>query len=530
MRTEGGIALTGFMGAGKSTVGPRVADALGFPFVDLDARISERHGPIPQIFASRGEAAFRALEHAELESLVTERATSGPIVLALGGGALVDPHTRLLVERHFHTVFLDVPFDVAEERVRHASAGRPVWARARERFDARVGIYRSARSLVRATGPLDQVVAAVLSAARPLGGPRHEHVDVPGAAYRAVLTGGFEGLSALLADVLPADDLRIVTDDTVADLWAEALENELGCGSAQRVVFPAGEANKTLQSWSSVVDALIGSGITRSTTVVALGGGVVGDLAGFAAATVNRGCPFVQVPTTTLAMIDSSVGGKTAVNHARGKNLVGAFHQPRAVWMALDTLGTLPDRERIAGLAEVLKAGAVLDPVLLDVVDAGADLLREGDVGALQHVIALGVRAKARVVAQDERERGLRMVLNAGHTVGHAIERAATYGTVLHGEAVAIGLEVETRWAEREGLCAPGLADRLADVAARLGLPDAVSVGLPDLDPVTLRDAMVVDKKASRDILSLPVATRAGEHRRVHIPLERVDELLPEAR
>jgi shikimate kinase/3-dehydroquinate synthase len=525
MRTDGGIALTGFMGAGKSTVGRALAGKLGLPFVDLDARIEEEHGPIPAIFASRGEAAFRSLERKALQA-VLEQAVSEPIVVALGGGALVDPRSRLAVERTLHTVFLDIPLETAGARI-GAASGRPVWSEAEARYASRTAIYASARSRVDATQPVDDVVQAVISATRPLERPRTEAVRVPGSPYEAVLARGFSGLAAFLRTALPSGDLRIVTDDQVGPRWADALEAELGCSPDARIVFPAGEASKTVATWSTVVDALIATATTRTTGVVALGGGVVGDLAGFAAATVNRGVPFVQVPTTTLAMVDSSVGGKTAVNHARGKNLIGAFHQPRAVWMALDTLATLPVRHRRAGLAEILKAGAVLDTALLDVVDVGATLLRDGDPAALEHAIALGVRAKARVVAEDERERGLRMVLNAGHTVAHAIERAADYGTVLHGEAVAIGLVVETRWAERRGLCSPGLADRLADIATRLGLP----VELPrDLDPVTLRDAMVVDKKATRDILSLPVATRAGAHQRVQIPLDQVGTLVPETR
>lgn len=507
--TRSAIALCGFMGAGKTTVGRALAARLGWDFEDLDARFTALHGPIPDFFARRGEAAFREAEQAVLRSVPTERT-----VLALGGGTTVDPAGRLWVERHFETVFLDVPLDEAGRRV-GTGEGRPVWAQAAERYAVRLPVYTSARTRVDATAAVEAVVDAILAGR----GPRIERVALGDRAYDVMIAETFEGLR----DRVPGE-ARIVTDDTVGPLWLPALHAHV---AGPVCTFEAGEASKTLDTWRRVVDALVAVGTRRDTPVVALGGGVVGDLAGFAAATVNRGVPFVQVPTTTLAMVDSSVGGKTGVNHLRGKNLVGAFHQPSAVWMSLETLDTLDPRERRAGLAEVLKTGAVLDPVLLDVLEAGAPLLAAGDRAATEHVVALAVRDKARVVAEDERETGLRRVLNAGHTVGHALERAATYGVLLHGEAVAIGLVAEARWAASQGLCEPAFPARLARIAAALGLPAEPP---PGLDSETIRDAMAVDKKAARDILYLPVPVAAGRHAIVPLPLEKLDQLLPEPR
>ncbi|MEZ4323210.1 MAG: 3-dehydroquinate synthase [Myxococcota bacterium] len=508
------IALVGFMGAGKSTVGRALAARSGTRFVDLDEAFVQRHGAIPDLFRTAGEARFR-----ELEREVLLDHLDGVGVLALGGGTLLDPRSRVEVESRFHTVWLDVPLEVAAARVGSTSdgaPGRPAWTDVAARHAARRPIYASARSRVDATGPVEAVVDAILACR----GDRVERVDLGDRAYDVVLARGFGGLGERLA----GREVRVVTDDRVGPLWSDALLAEV---QGPVVSFAAGEAHKTLDTWRAVVDALIAARTPRSAAVVALGGGVVGDLAGFAAASVNRGVPFVQVPTTTLAMVDSSVGGKTGVNHARGKNLVGAFHQPELVWMHLGTLATLDPRERRAGLAEVLKTGALLDPVLLDVLEAGADALRRGEPGPTEHVVALAVRAKARVVAADEREAGLRRVLNAGHTVGHALERAATYGSLLHGEAVAIGLVAEARYAARLGVCEPGFPDRIERIARALGLPVTVPA---DLDRETIRDAMTVDKKVSRDILYLPVPTSAGEHAIVSLPFHHLIDLLPEPR
>jgi len=505
--TDTGIALLGFMGAGKSTVGQALASRLGWRFIDLDREFVAQHGPIDLYFREFGEAAFRSLERELIDAISPERT-----VVALGGGATIDPGSRGAVERRFHTVFLDAPLSVCAERV-GTGAGRPVWGEAAERFESRQPAYRSARTRVNAVASVEHCVEAILAER----GRRQERVELGARSYDVVLSDSFEGLSERISG-----DLRIVTDDRVGPLWGEALQRELPGVS---FAFPAGEVHKTLQTWQAVVTDLIGSRTRRDTTIVALGGGVVGDLAGFAAATVNRGLPLVQVPTTSLAMIDSSVGGKTAVNHPMGKNLVGAFHQPRAVWINTRTLSTLDPREHCSGLAEALKMAVTLDPVLLDVIEALAPQLRQADPGATAHVVALSIRNKARVVAEDERETGRRMVLNAGHTVGHGLERAAGYGALLHGEAVAIGLIAECRWAAQNGHCPSTLPERLVRITQALGLPTEPP---PGLRRQAVLDAMAVDKKAARDILHVPVPAGAGTSVCIPLPLSALDALLPE--
>ncbi|TAN00916.1 MAG: 3-dehydroquinate synthase [Rhodanobacteraceae bacterium] len=275
----------------------------------------------------------------------------------------------------------------------------------------------------------------------------------------------------------------IVSDTNVAPLYTQRLRGALSHddGRALRIetlVLPAGEAHKNLDAVSRVLDALAQLGATRDGCVLALGGGVVGDIAGFAAACWMRGIDSVQFPTTLLAMVDSSVGGKTGVDHPAGKNLVGAFHQPRAVVADLDTLATLPDRELRAGLAEVVKTACIGDAAFFEWLEAHIDALLARDVDALTHAIARCCRFKAEVVVRDEREAGERALLNFGHTFGHALETETGYGTLLHGEAVAIGMILAARLSARLGMADRSDAERLRALLQRTGLPTELPHGL----------------------------------------------------
>jgi 3-dehydroquinate synthase len=283
----------------------------------------------------------------------------------------------------------------------------------------------------------------------------------------------------------------VVTNTTVAPLYLERVCAGLEGLVHATLVLPDGEGHKTLASSSEIFDALGQLGATRDATIIALGGGVIGDLAGFAAACWMRGIDFVQMPTTLLAMVDSSVGGKTGVNLALGKNLVGAFHQPRSVVADTGTLATLPDREYRAGLAEVVKYGAIGDAVFFEWLERHVGALSARDAAALTEAIAVSCRHKAGVVARDEHERGERALLNFGHTFGHALETASGYGQLLHGEAVSIGMVLAARLSA--GLRRSSAADtkRLADLLAAFGLP----VTLPPSDPARLLDLMRLDKK-----------------------------------
>ena len=306
-------------------------------------------------------------------------------------------------------------------------------------------------------------------------------------------------------DAIRGGHALIVSDGNVAPLYAQRLHDALArtSGSSIRcevIVLPAGETHKNLDAASKILDALAQLGATRDACVLALGGGVVGDIAGFAAACWMRGIDFVQFPTTLLAMVDSSVGGKTGVDHTAGKNLIGAFHQPRAVVADLDTLGTLPDRELRAGLAEVVKTACIGDAGFFAWLEAHADALLARDVGALTHAISCCCRFKAGVVERDERETGERARLNFGHTFGHALEAEAGYGTLLHGEAVATGMLLAARMSAQFGMADAADTGRLRALLERFGLPIAAP---PSISAEALLGRMRLDKKNRAGTLRL---------------------------
>lgn len=294
----------------------------------------------------------------------------------------------------------------------------------------------------------------------------------------------------------------IVSDGNVAPLYAQRLQAATIAAGLQcdTLVLPAGEAHKNLDAVARVFDALAGLGATRDACVLALGGGVVGDIAGFAAACWMRGIDYIQFPTTLLAMVDSAIGGKTGVDHSAGKNLIGAFHQPRAVVADLATLATLPDRELRAGLAEVVKTACIGDTVFFAWLEAHVDALLARDATALTHAITACCRCKAGVVERDEREAGERALLNLGHTFGHALEVEAGYGTLLHGEAVAIGMLCAARLSVRLGMADDTDTRRLRALLQRIGLPTAVPAGL---DADALLAHMRLDKKNRAGALRL---------------------------
>ena len=310
---------------------------------------------------------------------------------------------------------------------------------------------------------------------------------------------------------LPKTSTALVVCDANTQAHGRAVESALA-GAGLRCGFaavPAGEASKCLEQLAKLYDALYELAADRQTCVVAVGGGVVGDLAGFAAATYNRGLPLVMVPTSLLAMVDSSVGGKTGINHPKGKNLIGAFHQPAGVWIDLAYLDTLPEREYASGLAEVVKYGVILDAAFFDYLEANASAIRARKPDALRHVVSRCCRLKADVVEKDEHETtGLRAVLNYGHTFAHGFETLAGYGTLLHGEAVAIGMTCAAKLAEKMKLVGSELTERQTKVLEALALPTSAGAAYPTDE---LIDVMKRDKKAAGGRMRFILPTRIGE-------------------
>jgi 3-dehydroquinate synthase len=298
-------------------------------------------------------------------------------------------------------------------------------------------------------------------------------VDLADRSYPIHIGPGLLAQGELIARHLPQRSAVIVTNTVVAPLYLKTLEAALVRQhvALRSIVLPDGEEHKDWRTLNQVFDALMEFRAERKTTLIALGGGVIGDLTGFAAAVFQRGAPFIQVPTTLLAQVDSSVGGKTAINHPLGKNMIGAFHQPRAVIADTDTLRTLPDRELSAGIAEVIKYGLIGDAPFFDWLESNMDLLLARDARALARAIEVSCRNKAIVVARDEREEGVRALLNFGHTFGHAIESGLGYGEWLHGEAVGAGMAIAARVSQRMGLLEPRCVDRAIALLRRARLP-----------------------------------------------------------
>ena len=326
-------------------------------------------------------------------------------------------------------------------------------------------------------------------------------------SYPIMIGPGLLDDAGLMDEAVAARDVLVVSNVTVAPLYLGRLERALAGRRVAASVLPDGERHKTLDTVARVLDALVERRMNRDACVAALGGGVVGDIAGFAAACYQRGIDYVQVPTTLLAQVDSSVGGKTGVNHPGGKNLIGAFHQPRAVVSDIGTLASLPPRELRAGLAEVIKYGLVADAGFLGWIEANLDGLLALEPGALVYAVRRSCELKAEIVAEDEREHGRRALLNLGHTFGHAIEAAAGYGEWLHGEAVAAGMLMAADLSRRLGWLDGGDVERVRSLLARAGLPLAA----PPIGAARALALMGMDKKVLAGRIRLVLVRRPGE-------------------
>lgn len=527
------VVLIGFSGTGKSVVARRLAARLGWGLVDLDAEIVRRENrPIHSIFATSGEAAFRAMEQRELERACARTQQ----VIATGGGAVMNPRSRALLRRDNLVFLLDASPDTIHRRLTQSRRGerRPMiehgdpLRRIQALKNEREPVYRLAAHAVIPTddASADQVmellaqrilqVLARLERRFRVGS--HELLTVvgPGAADNLTLYLERAGLSGRV---------RLVADARLMDTHGARVESALRDSGRDHATLAvtAGETAKSLASAERIYDWLIETGTERGDTLVALGGGVIGDLAGFVAATYLRGIPLVQVPTTLLAMVDSSIGGKVGINHRLGKNLIGAFHQPRLVIADTAMLQTLPRRELAAGWAEVVKTGLILDAVLFRRLEADPAGLLGLDPDLTVAAIARSVELKAMVVAEDERESGRRMLLNYGHTIGHAIEAATDYERYLHGEAVAIGMSAAGRMAVELGMISRDDLARQDSLLDRLGLPRRA----PSLNPDDLWAPMRRDKKARQSRLRWVLLAEIGRAVvRDDVPEDLVERLL----
>ena len=526
------LVLVGLPGTGKTAVGRRLARRHGAEFVDLDARIEAAAGrPIPAIFAAEGEAGFRARERAAVTALGEADASPALArVVATGGGTPLDPRNRWALYRGRLAVWLDGPPEILASRLRRSPVSRPLLA-GRDPESA-IAALAAARERVYApalrvngVAPLGQVVATV---------ERHLDEGVPpgGALLRARTPIGTleigDGIAAsATARALAALDARraiILSEPKAWSVAGEALVAALARDgiAVDTVLLPRGEPAKRLRVIERAARDLARLRAERRDPIVAVGGGALGDAAGFLAATWLRGVPVVHLPTTMVAQIDSSIGGKTAVDLPEGKNLVGAFHQPAAIVVDVATLRTLPSRQLRAALGEAVKMGALGDERLLELLESDGPAIARGagqafDSGAIAEVVERCAWAKVEVVVADEREHGEaggRIALNLGHSFAHAIETVAAYRGVLHGEAVAYGLRAAIGIGTELGVTPPARAERIGALLDRLGL----GVGPLAARPEALVAALATDKKTAGGRLRWVLPTESGIVVRSDVP------------
>lgn len=525
----GNIFLIGLMGAGKTSVGKMLARRLGKTFYDSDHEIERCTGvKIPVIFEIEGEAGFRARESKVLAQLVQKQ----DVVLATGGGAVLNEQNRRMLSRHGIVVYLRATPHDLWLRTRH-DRNRPLLQTAdplgklRELFEQRDPLYREIADVIVDTGSqsvsslahrlASRLTRDIETKSHSAGTTQIEchmnthtlEVALGDRTYPIHIGSGLMDQAELIASRLPQKKAAIVTNDVVGPLYLGRLQNALlACGvETVPIVLPDGEEHKDWQTLNRIFDALLEHRCERQTALIALGGGVIGDMGGFAAAVFQRGMPFVQVPTTLLAQVDSAVGGKTAINHPAGKNMIGAFYQPLAVVADIATLNTLPDRELSAGLAEVIKYGAIADMAFFEWLEQNIDRLVARDADALTYAVEQSCRMKAAIVALDERESGPRALLNFGHTFGHAIEAGLGYGVWLHGEAVAAGMVVAARLSQDLGYIDAQQVARLRSLLERAKCP----VNAPDLGSDRYLELMGHDKKVAGGKIRYVLLRRLGD-------------------
>jgi len=532
------VVLIGLPGSGKSVVGRRLASRHGAAFIDLDERIENRAGrPIPEIFADEGEAAFRAHERAAIAGLgPPDPGSSVGRIVATGGGAVVDPRNRWALFRDRHSVWLDGRPEVLAQRLRRSPHVRPLIvgrdpvAAVRDLAAKRERFYAAARVRINGVPEVRGVVEAVERSISggTAGGTRL--LDAETRIGRYVLGEGIAGEG--IADALrrlEADRAILVSEPGAWSAAGQAIADVLTDAgwTVVRVLLPQGEEAKQLSVIESAARELARLRVERREPIVAIGGGALGDAAGFIAATYLRGIPFIQVPTTLVAQIDSAIGGKTGVDLPEGKNLVGAFHQPSSIVVDIAFLGSLPDRQRRAALGEAVKMAALGDERLFELLEADGEAVARGEPdvverGTLAELVERAGWAKVEVVSEDERERGAkagRIALNLGHSLGHAVEAAAGYRDLLHGEAVAYGLRAACAIGRDVGVTPPDRATRIDGLLDRLGLgvePLPYPLG-------TVLEHLASDKKHAAGRLRWVLPTANGVEVRGDVPADVVE-------
>lgn len=495
------VFFTGFMATGKSRIGAMVAARLGVPFEDTDHWIEARHRKtVAELFASQGEAAFREIEIEAIRHLVAE----SPRVIALGGGSLIHPDAAPIIRASGVLVGLwakpeTISARVARKETRPLLAGLGPEARLdriRSLLQARAHLYSLADFQVESADEVSrEQIADSIAASLHAWESRALRVPLGDRSYPIFAgTDIARNLPLLCSQIGLKGRPFVVTDSNVLAAQGHVIEDWKRTWPDLPVyVFAPGEEHKTMASLDGLFTFLLQHKADRKSFLVAFSGGVGGDMTGFAAACYQRGIDFVQVPTTLLSMVDSSVGGKTAVDHPLGKNMIGAFHQPRLVLADTSCLSTLPEREYLSGIAEVVKYGVIRDAALFSWMEINAQACRNREGEAVARMVAASCACKAEIVGEDEHENGVRALLNLGHTFGHALETLLGYGVLLHGEAIGLGMLCAGRLAVKRGLWSVSSQKRLRALLAALGLPATLD---REIDLHAAWELMARDKKA----------------------------------
>jgi len=495
------IFLYGPPGTGKSTVGKTLARNLKLPFVDLDGVIETSAGiSIPQIMEEQSESIFRDLESAALKNLFYEKES----VIALGGGALLRDENRAFAERNGKVILLMAELSTLLERLQNDSEKRPLLAgdlneKLSSLLAKRGEHYRSFPLFIQVDGKTAGQNA--YQAQIVLG---RYHLSAMGEYDVMAQSGGIEQLGEMLKSRGLQNPI-VVTDENVASCHSQYVLDSLhrSFPTSRLLTVPAGESYKTLDSITRIWQGFLAAGLDRKSTVIALGGGVIGDMAGFAASTYMRGIAWIGVPTTLLSMVDASLGGKTGFDLPEGKNLIGSFYPPKLVLADPQLLKTLPEAELISGMAEVIKHGIISDPELFSLCARGLDWVKDN----LEEIIKRAMAVKIKIIEDDPYEQGFRAALNLGHTVGHAVELVSGF-RLRHGEAVSVGMVAEAKLAERLTVAGKGLSEALAESLSALGLPIQIPKDLPREEIIR---AMRMDKKKNAKAIRFALPVEIGK-------------------
>jgi 3-dehydroquinate synthase len=498
------IFLYGPPGTGKSTIGKLIAGNLKLPFIDLDRVIETNAGKsIPEIMEAQGESAFRDLETSALKNLANEKES----VVALGGGALLKEENKKFAQANGKVLLLMAELNTLLARLKNKPNQRPLLA---GDLESKLTSLLEKRKEHYNSFPLKIHVDNKTAEQNAL------HAQIKLGRHHLSSMGEYDVVVGHASSVTNLKNAIIVTDENVAKLHAKTIEDL----KIKTIVVLAGEEHKNLETVTYLWKSFLENGLDRKSTVIALGGGVIGDMTGFTASTYMRGIDWIAVPTTLLSMVDASLGGKTGFDLPEGKNLIGAFHPPKLVLADIQFLKTLPERELISGMAEVVKHGIISDPELFDLCKNGLDWVKEN----LEEIVKRAMAVKIKVIEEDPYEKNIRAALNLGHTVGHAVELVSKFD-LRHGEAIAIGMAVEAKYSAKVGLASQSVVEAIESTLKKLNLPTQI----PDeMSREEIIKAMRVDKKKNAKSIRFALPVEIGKVELVDVDVKNLKILFDE--